>query len=134
MRATGNNRESSGSEQIHPHNCSMDRAGAARTSGVSSDNSQPSLRTEEPGYFCRGCGDQLPPGFRGHFHTECLRADKRRRVRSRRAQEQLRFKQWLQKVACPRCGAKYGDEAPDHFEESLCEASQSPGVGWNSQR
>ncbi len=51
---------------------------------------------EHPPHYCRGCGQVLPHGFRGHFHKDCLQKDKRSRIRERRSQEEERFKRWLQ--------------------------------------
>jgi hypothetical protein len=51
----------------------------------------------QPIHYCRGCGKPLPLKFRGHFHKDCLREDKRWRTSVRRRQEQERFKRWLAK-------------------------------------
>ena len=75
-------------------------------------------------YFCRGCGFRLQPGFRGHFHKECLRADKRRRVQAQRRREQERFEAWLQRQHCPKCGARYDAVGPECVAEASCEASR----------
>ena len=119
MRATGNNHEGSGSEQIdHQHIYPAGGAGAASTLPVLPDNSSQNPSSQDHlNYFCRGCGKPLSSGFRGHFHTECLRADKRRRVHARREQERRRFGAWLQNMACSRCGAKYRDAAVDRVRE-----------------
>lgn len=61
-------------------------------------------------HYCRGCGLALPLGFGGHFHKECLRADKRSRVYERRTREQERFQLWLKKQRCANCGAAYSDQ------------------------
>jgi hypothetical protein len=126
MKGTGNNNQSSGSEQIdHQHIYPAGGAGAASTLPVLPDNNiQNPSSQDQPSYFCRGCGKPLPSGFRGHFHAECLRADKRRRTRTRRAQEQKRFRVWLEKFACPHCGAKDGHALLKWFEKYQCEASQ----------
>jgi hypothetical protein len=79
---------------------------------------------QRPCYYCRGCGCALPSDFHGHFHKECLRADKRRRVRVRRKGEQARFEHWLQKQHCHNCGARYAEMRSDSFPEGSCEASQ----------
>jgi hypothetical protein len=75
----------------------------------------PSLLTGQEGrhHYCRGCGLALPLAFRGHFHKECLRADKRSRLCEQRRREQQRFKRFLEKQRCPSCGAKCGDERSD---------------------
>ena len=59
---------------------------------------------------CRGCGRPLSPALRSHFHSECLRSDKRQRVREQRRREQERFKRLLEKQRCLSCGAKFGDQ------------------------
>ena len=82
------------------------------------------IPSPNPAYFCRGCGARLPLGFRGHFHRECLRADKRRRVSERRKSEHERFTKWLRRQRCGKCGAKYGDCRPEHPVGGACEASQ----------
>lgn len=76
-------------------------------------------------HFCRGCGRSLALGFRGQFHEECLRADKRSRTREQRQREQERFKAWLQKQLCPKCGVRYGEAGSDRSAGILCETSQS---------
>jgi hypothetical protein len=75
-------------------------------------------------YFCRGCGTGLEPGFRGHFHKECLRADKRRRVQVQRQREHSRFEAWLKRRHCPKCGARYDTAGSECITEAPCEASQ----------
>ena len=77
----------------------------------------------EPTHFCRGCGSKLPVGFRGIYHKECLRADKRLRTCARRRREQEMFKRWLAKQHCPHCGRKYDDQRAEGNVEPLCEAS-----------
>jgi hypothetical protein len=79
----------------------------------------------EASYFCRGCGSKLPLGFRGHFHRECLRADKRRRISEQRQREQARFQRRLEKEYCPSCGARYGDPRSNDNLGAPCEASQA---------
>ena len=78
----------------------------------------------QPRHYCRGCGKQLPAGFRGQFHRQCLRDDKRRRIREQRQREQERFQRWLDKQRCLKCGAKYSDQRSDGAVEASCEASQ----------
>ena len=75
-------------------------------------------------HYCRGCGRALPLGFRGHFHKECLRDDKRRRICEQRRREQERFKRFLEKERCLNCGAKFGDQRSEGATEASCEASQ----------
>src|SRR4030081_1840979 len=75
-----------------------------------SHETRSSLAKEERRHYCRGCGRPLTPEFRGHFHKECLRADKRERPSEQRRREQERFKRWLEKQHCLNCGAKYGDQ------------------------
>jgi hypothetical protein len=79
---------------------------------------------EKARHFCRGCGEILPIGFRGHFHTKCLRLDKRSRICEQRRREQQRFKRWLEKQHCANCGAGYGDQRSDEAVKASCEASQ----------
>jgi hypothetical protein len=77
------------------------------------------------GYYCRGCGRELPAQFRGLFHEECLKVDKRRRVREQRQREQERFLGWLKKQECRNCGVRIGDVAKsDGLTGSPCEGSQ----------
>jgi hypothetical protein len=80
---------------------------------------------EGPDSYCRGCGCALPSDFHGHFHKECLRADKRRRVQARRMGEQARFEHWVQKQHCHKCGARYAEMRSDSSRETSCEASQA---------
>jgi len=75
-------------------------------------------------HFCRGCGSKLPVTFRGLYHKECLREDKRRRICEQRRREEERFKRRLGKQLCPRCGARYGDQRSEGNVETPCEASQ----------
>lgn len=79
---------------------------------------------EESRHFCRGCGAKLPTGFRGHFHGECLRRDKKSRIAERRRREQERFQRWLEKQVCLNCGAKYGDQRSEGNVKPPCEASR----------
>jgi hypothetical protein len=76
-------------------------------------------------HYCRGCGGQLPPSVRAHFHKECLQADKRNRTLNRRAQEKEKFVLWLKKQRCPSCGAGYGSQRSGEPLEASCEASQT---------
>jgi hypothetical protein len=83
--------------------------------------------SEEPQrHYCRGCGRSLPLGFRGQFHKECLRADKRSRTREQRQGERERFKARLQKQLCPQCGARYSDAESDRVAGIPGEASRPP--------
>jgi len=79
---------------------------------------------EQRQHYCRGCGLALPLGFRGHFHKECLRADKRSRICEQRRREQQRFKRLLEKQHCLNCGARYGNQRSDGATEASREASQ----------
>ncbi|SRR5712691_8621216 len=76
-------------------------------------------------HYCRGCGCALAAAFRGHFHKECLRADKRSRISEHRQREQQRFKRWLKKERCLNCGAEYGYQRTNRASEGSCEASQA---------
>src|SRR4051812_49967086 len=75
-------------------------------------------------YFCRGCGSELLVGFRGYFHRECLRADKRRRISERRRRDQETFNTRLEKYRCANCGALYADQKTDGATTVSCEASR----------
>ena len=75
-------------------------------------------------HYCRGCGRELPLGFRGHFHKECLQADKRSRIWEQRRREQERFKRLLGKQRCPHCEIKYSDHPSEGNVETPCEASR----------
>ena len=77
-------------------------------------------------HFCRGCGRELPLGSRNYFHRECMKADKRRRTRERRARERELFARWLGHVLCPHCGLRYGERLPGQSDECPREASQAP--------
>jgi hypothetical protein len=74
---------------------------------------------KELSHFCRGCGSKLPIGFRGHFHRECLGADKRWRLSEQRRREQERFERRLVKQICPHCGRKFGDPLSDGSVDPL---------------
>jgi hypothetical protein len=114
-----------GSEQIdHQHTHPGGGAGAASVALASPDKNE-----QRQVYFCRGCGIALPEGFRGHFHKDCLRADKQRRVRNRRRQEGERFAAWAQRINCPHCGNQYGESPSDHAKACPREASQGPKDG-----
>jgi len=85
-------------------------------------------------YYCRGCGDLLPEGSSAHFHPECLKADKRRRVAERRQGETQRFQAVLRRLQCPECGANLGKLASDNPQctvKAACEGSR--GVETNAQ-
>lgn len=75
--------------------------------------------------YCRGCGQSLPLGSHGQFHKVCLRADKRSRTREQRRRIQEKFKTWLQKQLCPKCGVRYGEAGSDRSAGMPCETSQS---------
>ena len=86
-------------------------------------------------HFCRGCGGELHCSSRSYFHPECMKADKRRRIRERRARERGQFARWLRTVSCPHCGHSYGEGPSEHSEKPLGEASQAPqearkATGW----
>jgi hypothetical protein len=125
MKATLEISANLGSEQIdHQRTYPGGEAGATSVALAPPDRS-----TNGPVYFCRGCGTALPEGFRGHFHRECLRADKRQRVRNRRAQESRRFSTWARQLECPHCGKRHGNRALNLCPASSCEASQCPKEG-----
>src|ERR1700730_1764883 len=56
-------------------------------------------------YYCRGCGEKLPPDWHAQFHPECLKADKRRRTYEKRRLEQERLLAQLERQKCPACGS-----------------------------
>jgi hypothetical protein len=73
-------------------------------------------------YYCRGCGEKLPPDWHGQFHPECLKADKRRRTQDERAKLLAR----LEGQKCPTCGATLGREPkPRRREASLAAPGRS---------
>jgi len=82
-------------------------------------------------YHCRGCGGRLPEGTSAHFHPECLRIDKQRRVAEKRRLEAERRRAWLCRQHCPDCGAslqKLAGVSPGEVAETKCEASQDTQV------
>jgi hypothetical protein len=106
----------------------MDLAAKAQVAGRDyrmTNNSREYDSSVQSKYFCRGCGSVLPVGFRGHFHRECLRADKRRRVSERRRREQEMLKRQLEKYRCSNCGARYADQGTNRATTICCEASRS---------
>lgn len=77
-------------------------------------------------YFCRGCGQPLPPGRARQFHTECLKIDKQRRVAARREQRRRQFTVWASRLHCENCGEpfKVPGERSEPALECPSEASQ----------
>jgi hypothetical protein len=129
MTAAGGEFEKLGSEQIdHQHNYPEGGAGAASVASAL-PGSIHRRGAEQASYFCRGCGRKLPPSFRGHFHRECLRTDKRRRIQSRRVREREEFARWLRHAVCPHCGVTFGNSASGRSKECPCEASQAAQEG-----
>jgi hypothetical protein len=106
---------------------------------LNDQNSTPSELSEgtQPvAYYCRGCGVPLPQGSSVHFHPECLKADKRRRIAERRQRETQRLHKWLRRRKCPDCGAsleKLAQVNPGRYVEIACEASQGGAEPLNSQ-
>jgi len=80
--------------------------------------------TEQRLYYCRGCGGVLAGGDGSHFHPECLRSDKRQRVREQRRRQQEKFQKWLNRQRCVNCGVRYGEQGPNERTGAVCEASQ----------
>jgi hypothetical protein len=74
-------------------------------------------------YFCCVCGEPLPSNRRSIFHSECLREDKRRRVKEARQRERERFEKWLRRHKCPQCGVELGTGT-----QSSLRAVVGPGV------
>jgi hypothetical protein len=89
-----------------------------------SDPARNDVNPKDSIHFCRGCGAKLPIGFRGHFHKECLRADKRKRICEQRRRERERCERWLQKQHCVNCGAKYHERSEGNVKNP-CEASRA---------
>jgi hypothetical protein len=80
-------------------------------------------------YYCRGCGEKLPPDWHAQFHPACLKADKRRRTQERRQLEQERFLTWLARQKCPACGATLKQDLKHGRREASPAAPESPGSG-----
>jgi len=80
-------------------------------------------------YYCRGCGEKLPPDCHAQFHPTCLKADKRRRTQERRQLEQERFLAWLARQKCPACGAAMHQDLKHGRREASPAAPESPGSG-----
>jgi hypothetical protein len=77
-------------------------------------------------YYCCVCREPLHPGRRSNFHSDCLKADKRRRIREERQRERETFVRWLRRQKRPRCGADFGAATPSSLRpkaELRCEAS-----------
>ena len=79
-----------------------------------------------PQYFCRGCGKPLPSA-RLHFHPECLKADKARRVRERRERQDRILANRLGRLRCLQCGEPFTAPKRDSDvpQKSAREASQA---------
>ncbi len=82
------------------------------------------LRQDErrPQHYCSGCGELLPPRRKGFFHPDCLKADKRERMREKRRCEGEKLMTWLRRLRCPECGARLGGKPKStrqHLEEGL---------------
>jgi hypothetical protein len=90
---------------------------------VSQVNSR-AAETEQRRYYCRGCGRPLVAGVRSHFHSECLKSDKKERVRKQRRLERMRFEAWLHRQHCPKCGARYDTLGSECVERASCETSR----------
>jgi hypothetical protein len=90
----------------------------------------------KPRHYCRGCGGPLAPDFKGLFHPDCLKADKRRRMREKRNWERKRIWIWLRKHGCGECQARFRSQAGIGREPSnkrLCEVSQGPSKPQKAQ-
>ena len=79
-------------------------------------------------YYCRGCGEKLPPDGQAQFHPECLKADKRRRTREKRRLEQERALAWLERQKCPACGSAIRQEPKRSRREASPASPDSPAV------
>lgn len=102
----------------------MPEGGETRIQSDRGTGLRPPTVQDERHHYCRGCGQKLPLGFRGHFHEECLRADKCSRTIEQRRREQERFERLLEKQHCLNCGARYGDHRSDGATKASREASQ----------
>ena len=77
-------------------------------------------------HYCRGCGGLLPLGTRALFHPDCLKADKRERMRGKRRLEREKFERWMKLQRCPGCGARLAGMPKNNqqpIEKGSCEAS-----------
>jgi|HubBroStandDraft_6_1064221.scaffolds.fasta_scaffold10466_5 hypothetical protein len=78
--------------------------------------------------YCCACRGKLPATFKGFYHPDCLREDKRFRMRKKRERERQQFEALLRRHKCSHCGHRLGKP------QSECEASQHvvrerPGPG-----
>ena len=80
-------------------------------------------------YYCKGCGEKLPPDCHAQFHPACLKADNLRRTQERRQLEQERFLAWLARQKCPACGATLQQDLKHGRREASPAAPESPGSG-----
>jgi len=78
-------------------------------------------------YYCRGCGEKLPPDWHAQFHPECLKADKRRRTQEKRRWEHERLLAWLERQKCPACGSAMRQEPKRGWREASPAVPDSPG-------
>jgi len=79
-------------------------------------------------YYCRGCGEKLPPDGHAQFHPECLRADKRRRIQEKRRLEHERLLIWLARQKCPLCGSAMHEDPQHGRREASPDGPGFPGV------
>jgi hypothetical protein len=123
-----NLREKSGlaMDSQQPRLADQPAAELAQPRGLSGELSEEADLTIAHCHFCRGCGQPLPPGSRRLFHPDCLKADKRRRVREQRQQQYELFARWLLQQSCPKCGARCGELRSKAVTGTPCEASQPP--------
>ena len=93
--------------------------------------SEPIQEGRQHRYYCRLCAEPLPSGSRELFHLDCLKADKRERMREKRRQERVKFERWFRRERCPECGAKLGkglESCRQPGQEASCATSQgTPG-------
>ena len=78
-------------------------------------------------YYCRGCGEKLPPDWHAQFHPECLKADKRRRTNEKRLLERERLLAWLERQKCPVCGSAMRQEPKRRPREASPVGPDLPG-------
>lgn len=115
--------QSEGSGTRDVKNCRMQKMGFKN--GIRPTYSSSAAESQRC-HYCRGCGQRLSRGARSHFHKECLRSDKRDRLREQRRREEEKFRGWLMKQCCPKCGARYVESTSGEAIEESREASQPP--------
>jgi len=77
-------------------------------------------------YFCRGCGEALPPDWHGQFHPECLKRDKMLRTQEKRRLEREKMLQLLDRQRCPQCGSAFPSATLSHNFPAAVEPGAEP--------